>query len=152
MNYPRRRIRNFFKHFERHGGEGEFTKIITDDNKDNYEAPLDNMENDEIPLVICKLNDRHWTLITSERVLIMDDGGYTFMYNADICKADWVEFDLTKYRLLKSEHTRINLIDRHTNEHMLIVEKGRAFFALLNGLMYIAHCENGLKDRDATIA
>jgi len=128
------------KKFSRYGGEGIFTKIITDANKPLYVDLLQYLEENELPLIVCKFNKSDWTLLTDRRLLIMINDDMNIILHENLIKADSplrVEYENgVKNRL---DFTRILLKDVSNNiEFIITLEKGLPYQGLLQVLHFIA--------------
>ena len=70
--------------FKRKGGEGDYTKIVNDENKNQYSALLSKLAENENPLIVYFKNVLNWFLLTNCRILIKNDGRFKVFNNFDI--------------------------------------------------------------------
>ncbi|SFW83033.1 hypothetical protein [Chitinophaga sancti] len=105
------------KIFNRNGGEGEFTKIITEENQSSYTAQLKGLPEEEKGLIIYKKDENNWFLITKSRVRFASEGiGYElFLEDVDsvgYCRESFEAYS-TKFRLSdKNGHDYIVHFDK----------------------------------------
>src|SRR5689334_13929717 len=70
--------------FKRKGGEGLFTKIITDQNRSRFRDQLSRLEESEIPRLCYRLDDFNWLLISNKRILQERSGAKLSLSFADL--------------------------------------------------------------------
>ena len=119
--------------------EGVFTKIITDDNRNEYEDLFQNLDEDEIPLIVCRFNHLHWTLLTKTRVLTKNEEGLNIIPTVEI---NYVNIDIPNEwangAKTLAHFTKIILKDINNKIYVLTLEKGVPLGGFLNALNFIA--------------
>ncbi|SFE91654.1 hypothetical protein SAMN05518672_11242 [Chitinophaga sp. CF118] len=123
--------------FKRVGGEGEFTKIITEQNEADYAEQLSNLEENEKGLIIYRRNNNDWFLLTSKRVISVQNDNRFAIAHADIIDVD-VAFKEEHENLGSSRlFTRIALTDKEGKRHVIQLEHGLAFSGIIQVLYFI---------------
>ncbi|SFE91578.1 hypothetical protein SAMN05518672_11239 [Chitinophaga sp. CF118] len=127
-------------HFQRKGGEGEFTKIITERNEPEYAEQLAGLEDGEKGLIIYKKDNTQWVLLTSKRIISVKNESRSDVYYQDLAHVE-VAMD-EEYENLKQEgfrsFTRLKLTDINRNTYVFQVEAGSPF----NGISQVMHFIN----------
>ena len=124
--------------FNRKGGEGIFTKIITKENNFQYEDLLFHVESKEIGLIVSRKDLLSWVLITDKRVILCENGDvfkYHFKDIVEIRAALNEEFQ--DGILDKQMFSRIYLKTMDTKEHIIQIEPGLPFQGVYQVLHFI---------------
>ncbi|OMP75443.1 hypothetical protein [[Flexibacter] sp. ATCC 35208] len=120
------------KKFNNSGGEGELTKIITEENESNYALQLKGLPEDEKGLVIYKKDEDNWVLITKRRIRFARNGeGHEIMV---------ADFDDGHFCWDSPEARRSQFIltDMENNKYLLDLEKGNAFSSMTSVMFFMA--------------
>ncbi|SFE91604.1 hypothetical protein SAMN05518672_11240 [Chitinophaga sp. CF118] len=123
--------------FKRKGAEGEFTKIITEQNEADYVEQLSDLEENEKGLIIYKRSNNDWVLLTSKRVISFQNDNRFAIAHADIIDVN-VAFKEEHENLGSSSlFTRLALTDKEGKRHVIQLEPGRAFNGFSQALYFI---------------
>ncbi|SHL98315.1 hypothetical protein [Mucilaginibacter sp. OK098] len=138
MAITAKRIPLVLKYFGESASEGAYTKIITEDNKHEYEELLHYLQSDEIPLIVCRLNTGDWTLLTTHRVLSMNSEGLRIMNHAELtyCDVDR-KWEIANRARSLADFSKIVLRDVNNKTFTLTIEKGYPMGGFLNALSFI---------------
>jgi hypothetical protein len=125
--------------FKRKGGEGLFTKLITDVNQQDYLNQMDLLDADEIALLISKQDEQNWLLLTSNRVLTVKNGHLIDLpYSKLLTVSLAMDEEFQDGILSKEGFTRLVLIDGNGDNYFITVEKGKPYQGVYQVLHYIA--------------
>ena len=125
--------------FKRKGGEGLFTKIITDENKINYFNQLALLEKDETPLICFKEDDLNWLSLTDKRILESRGGVLTIISLLDLIETSLaVQEELKNKVVSKESFTKLALRDNKGKRYILQIEKGEPYQGLYQVFHHIA--------------
>lgn len=132
MKRKEQRPHLILKVFNNNGGEGELTRIITEENETSYAGQLKGLPEDERGLIIYKKNEDNWVLITKRRIRAVQNGeGYELMVE-DLDDGHFC-WDSPGAR-----RTQFILTDVNNNNYLLHLEKGNAFSSLTSVLFFMA--------------
>jgi len=128
--------------FKRKGGEGLFTKIITDQNRSRFPDQLSHLGEGEKPLLCYRQDDSNWLLISNKRILQERSGSKLSLSFADLRRVGFAfREELHNNILSKSEYTRIAVTDNSGKTYILQIEKGEPFKGVFQMLHYIVASE-----------
>lgn len=118
--------------------EGIYTKIITEQNSQQYAELLHYLKDEEIPLIVCRFTTSDWTLITTTRVISMNEKGLRIMNHSEMiyCKIDIPGEKANGARTL-ADFSKIVLRDINNQTITITLEKGYPMGGILNALTFI---------------
>lgn len=125
--------------FKRKGGEGVLTKIVTEDNKFQYEYLFnDLLENERRLIVFCE-DFKNWMLITNQRIIDnKNDVLYAINYHDLIGVRPAFQKELNIGYTSIVDFSYLLLEVRNTDKYLLRVEKGEPYKGILQLLSYVA--------------
>ncbi len=91
MNDTKNKSSIWLSIFKRKGGEGLFTRIITDQNRSCFLDQLSLIEENEKPLLCYWQDDSNWLLISNKRILQEKAGSrlYLHLHLSDLKRVDF---------------------------------------------------------------
>lgn len=138
MAVTTKRIPLVLKYFGGSDSEGIYTKIITEENKLNYLDLINHLEDDEIPLIVCKFNASNWTLVTTKRILSMNEDGLRTMNHSDLIYSNIDrKGEIAAGARSLADFSKIILKDVNHQTFTLDLEKGYPMGGILNALTFI---------------
>ncbi|SHL98345.1 hypothetical protein [Mucilaginibacter sp. OK098] len=118
--------------------QGVYTKIITDENKHEYEELQHFLEGDEIPLIVCRFNASDWTMLTTKRILSMNSEGLRIMNLAELVYSNIdMPGEVAHGAKGWADFSKIILRDVNNKTFTLTIEKGYPFGGFLQVLTSI---------------
>ena len=133
-----KRIPILLKKFGGNESEGVYTKIVTDENKHEYEELLHYLEVDEIPLIVCRFNPSDWTMLTTKRVLSMNSEGLRIMNLAELVYSNIdIPGEIANGAKGWADFSKIILRDVNNKTFTLVLEKRYPFGGFLQVLSSI---------------
>lgn len=124
--------------FKRKGEEGDYTKIVNDENKDQYSDLLSRLVENENPLIVYFKNILNWFLLTNSRVLILNEGRFDVFNNIDIVEVrPALEEELRDRVNNKENFTRLKIKIKNNEEVVLSLEKGKSYEGIYQVLHFI---------------
>lgn len=124
--------------FRRKGGEGAFTKIVTNDNSGLFVNQLRLLKENEIALVCYKQDEFNWVLITNTRILkSSSDVELSIQYNEIKKVYPDLENEFKDNKKNKISFTYL-IIEDGKNKYSIKVEKGEPFQGMYQMLHFIA--------------
>lgn len=124
--------------FKRKGGEGDYTKIVNDENKSQYSDLLSRLIENENPLIVCFKNILNWFLLTNSRILILNEGRFDVFNNFDIVEVrPALEEELRDRVNNKENFTRLKIKIKNNEEVVLSLEKGKSYEGIHQVLHFI---------------
>ena len=125
--------------FKRKGGESLNTKIVNEDNKNDYGNLFSQLEAHEKPLLIYFVNMLNWVLLTNSRVLKSEEGITTFLCLIDIVEIRPALHEEIKDRIFnKKKFTRLKIKTIDGGFFILDWESGQAYEGVYQVLHFIA--------------
>lgn len=132
--------------FKRKGGEGDYTKIVNDENKNQYSDILSRLIENEKALIVYFKNILNWLLLTNSRILILNEGTFEVLNNFDIIEVrPALEEELRDRVNNKGNFTRLKIKIKNGEEVVLILEKGKPYEGIYQVLHFIR--SNNLESR-----
>lgn len=129
--------------FKRNGGEGEFTKIITLENSNNFKEQLSLIEKDERPLICYRKDASHWLLLTEKRVLQQDGDSRIVLLGSEIVDVSLALEEQRKAKQISAKlFTMLEVETVSGEKYILKVESGNAFTATLYAISLISTGKN----------
>ncbi|SFE91627.1 hypothetical protein SAMN05518672_11241 [Chitinophaga sp. CF118] len=119
--------------FKRVGGEGEFTKIITEQNEADYAEQLSDLEENEKGLIIYRRNNNDWFLLTNKRLISVKDDNRLVMAHEDVIEVEVERDNIGKAPSL----TRVAVTDKEGKQHGIQLERGQSFSGIIQVLYFI---------------
>lgn len=120
------------KFFNSSGGESEFTKIISEENEENYSSHLKGLPEDEKGLIIYKKDDYNWVLITKRRIRFASKGEGHELFLEDMKRASFCMESLEAYK-----HKFI-LTDKDGKNHTLYFDDSAAFQSMTYVIFFLS--------------
>lgn len=131
--------------FKRKGGEGNYTKIVNDENTNQYSDLLFRLVENEEPLIVYFKNSINWFLFTNNRILILHEGSFEAFNNFDIVEVrPALEEELRDRISNKENFTRLKIKMKSNEELLLHLEKGKSYEGIYQVLHFIRN--NNLKN------
>lgn len=125
--------------FNRKGGEGVATKIINDDNKQNFLSQITSVETKSSPLLCFKQDELNWLLLTNNEIIEERDGVRLVIPYSELIEVSPAIQEEFKDKILNKENfTRLVLIDSSDRKHIVRTEKGNPFQGIYQMLHYVA--------------
>lgn len=122
--------------FKRKGGEGVMTKIISDDNEQNYSNQISLLKTDEQPIICFKQDESNWLLITNSRIIEEKEGERLIIPYSELIEVGFAIQEEFKDRITnKRDFTLLALKDSSDKRYILRMEKGEPF----QGIYQILH-------------
>jgi len=124
--------------FKRKGGEGDYTKIVNDENKNQYSDLMSRLGGNENPLIVYFKNILNWFLLTNNRILIMNEERFEVFNNLDIVDVrPAFEEELSDRIINKENFTRLKIKIKNNKEVVLSLEKGKSYEGIYQVLHFI---------------
>jgi hypothetical protein len=124
--------------FKRKGGEGDYTKIVNDENKNQYSDLLDRLVESENPLIVYFKNILNWFLLTNSRILIMNESNFEILSNSDIIEVLPALEEEFKDRIISKENfTRLKIKTTDNVDIILSLEMGKSYEGIYQVLHFI---------------
>ena len=124
--------------FKRKGGEGVATKIINDDNKQNFSDQISSLETKDSPLLCFKQDESNWLLLTNNQIIEERDGVRLVMPYSELIEVTPAKEEELKDKILdKHNFTRLALTDRSDRRYVIRTEKGLPFQGIYQMLHHI---------------
>lgn len=123
--------------FKRKGAEGEFTRIITEQNAADYVQQLSGLDAYEKGLIIYRKNDRDWVLLTNKRIMAVKDDDHFAIAHGDLIKVDLARKEELEHLGASKLFTRLALTNRDGTRYVVQLEPGRAFNGFSQVLYFI---------------
>ncbi|HRB70530.1 hypothetical protein [Flavobacterium sp. WV_118_3] len=125
--------------FKRKGGEGLSTKIIMDIDNERYNSLFAQLEVNEKPLLIYFQSMLNWFLLTNSRILMSNEGQFTFLYLADIIEVHpALQEEMNDKINDKQKFTRLKIKMKNGKYFVCKLEKGQPYEGIYQVLHYIA--------------
>jgi hypothetical protein len=125
--------------FRRKGGEGEFTFIINDQNRDDCLNKLESSEKSETALICYHRNDSNWLIITEKGVLASQFRDSVYIsFNDLVSVRPALNEEFRNGVRSKEEFTLLELKTRTDSAYVVGVEKGRPYAGIYQVLHYVA--------------
>ncbi|MEM9077266.1 MAG: hypothetical protein AAGC43_09505 [Bacteroidota bacterium] len=127
--------------FRRNGEEGEYTKIIDDidlskEYIDKLSVPI---KQNEIGVVLYYPGSANWVLLTNKRLLYQDNSVIKTINHSDIEKVSLaLDIEYKTGVKNKNEFTRLLLMDKEEQIHLLTLEKGKPFQGFYQVLHFLS--------------
>ena len=124
--------------FKRKGGEGQYTKIVSENNLPES-LVLSDFDSDEIGLIICYKNDSDWFLLSNKRIRSRYEGD-----TADLNIQDLKEVTLAMQEEFKdgirnkNDFSRLRITAKNGSSNLLYLEKGQPYEGLYQVLHFLA--------------
>lgn len=132
--------------FKRKGGEGDFTKIITNENNANYLNQLELLDKDEKAWLCFKKDDLNWLLLTNKRILEECEGLRISIPFSDLIETSLaIQEEFKKKIMNKEDFTELSLRDQKGNKYIIKIEKGKPYQGVYQVLHHIASKNQSLK-------
>jgi hypothetical protein len=132
--------------FKRKGGEGEYTKIVSDENINQYPELIFKLVEQENPLIVYFKNILNWFLLTNSRILILNEGGFEAFENTEIVEVQpALEEELKDKVTNKEKFTRIRVEMENKKEVLLNLEAGKPYEGIYQVLHFVK--SNNLESR-----
>lgn len=126
--------------FKRKGGEGMYTEIIDDSKKQKYKDIFLNLEEAEMPLLICFIDIMNWVLLSNHRILTLDKGKYSWVYFEDILDVRPALQEEMKDGILdKKNFTRLTIRTKTKDNVICKLEQGNSYEGFYQVLSFIAN-------------
>ena len=133
-----KRIPILIKKFGGNKSEGIYTKIITDENKQDYEELLHYLETDETPLIVCRFTLSDWTLLTTERIPSMNSEDLRIMNLAELVYSNIdMPAEIASGARSLADFSKIVLRDVNNKTFTITIEKRYPFGGFLQVLTSI---------------
>jgi hypothetical protein len=124
--------------FKRKGGEGVATKIISDDNKQNFLKQITSLEEKDKPLICFKQDDSNWLLLTNIEIIEMKDELRLVIPYSELIEVSLAIQEEFKDKVKNKEHfTRLVLKDNSNKKYVIKIEKGDPFQGIYQMLHHI---------------
>jgi hypothetical protein len=126
--------------FHRKGGAGSYTMPFDELPTESQQELLamSSLNENELPIIASFLDKEHWLLITTKRVIWFKGEELHYLDNdniddatADLSVESWM--NVRK----KTELANLVIFDSSGNKHILEIEPGNSYFAVLNVLKYL---------------
>lgn len=124
--------------FKRKGGEGIFTKIISDDNKIDFSNQIILLDLNEKALIIFKENELNWLAITNKRIVGEQNGIKISITFTEILRVNIAIQEEFKDKVTNKEYFNLLKVNDKKNNYILKIEKGAPFQGFYQVLHYIA--------------
>lgn len=122
--------------FNRKGGEGELTKIISEDNKQNFLNQISTLAVKEQPFLCFKQDEINWLLLTNIRIIQEREGVRLVIPYSELIEVSLAMQDEFNDRVVnKKDFTRLVLKDSSDKKYIIRTEKGEPF----QGIYQILH-------------
>lgn len=136
MGFTEKRINNLLKRFG--NSEGVYTKVITSENQHEYKDLQHYLEEDEIPLIICRFHASDWTLLTTKRTLSMNSEGLRILNHTELSHSNIdMPGEIANGAKKLTDFTKIILTDINKKKITLTLEKGYPFGGILDAFTFI---------------
>lgn len=124
--------------FKRKGGEGEYTKIVSENNLPKS-LVLSDFGNDEMGLIMYYKSDSDWFLLSNERIRSSHKGNNTDLYIQDLKEVTLAMEEEFKDGIRnKNDFSRLTIIDKRGSSTLLYLEKGPPYEGLYQVLHFLA--------------
>ncbi len=124
--------------FKRKGGEGDYTKIVSENNLPK-DVVLSGFGRNEIGLIIYHKNDSDWFLLSNKRILSKHGGNMVNMEIQDLKEVTLAIQEEFKSSILdKNDFSRLRIIEKNGGSHLVHLEKGLPYQGLYQVLHFLA--------------
>ncbi|MBS0030034.1 hypothetical protein ACTJJ0_21350 [Chitinophaga sp. 22321] len=122
--------------FRRKGSEGQFTKIVDENSKSQYNDLLSSLEQGEKGLIVYYKDALDWVLLTNRRVLTSSN---IIILNSDIIDVSpALQEEFRDMVTDKSRFTRLRVKDKNNRTYILSLEMGNAYEGFYQVLHFIS--------------
>ncbi|SKD09161.1 hypothetical protein SAMN05660461_5042 [Chitinophaga ginsengisegetis] len=122
--------------FRRKGSEGQFTKIIDENSKSQYDNLLSSLDHDEKGLIVYYRDSVDWLLLTNRRVLASSN---IIILNSDIIEVSpALQEEFRDMVTNKNKFTRLLVKDKNNKTYILSLEMGYPYEGFFQVLHFIA--------------
>lgn len=124
--------------FIRKGGEGSFTKIISENNNLEYKNLFSDYIKDEIPIIIQYTNANYWFMLSNYRIILAENNAIS-----DICLDTITKISAPVFKEAMigtksvNEFSLIELETKEQQKYLLKTEGGRPYTGLFHILQFI---------------
>ena len=126
--------------FKRKGGEGLKTKIVNETNVKDYNDLFSKLEENEKPLLLYFVNLLNWFLLTNSRILMLNEGIFSFLNLADIIEVRPALQEEMNDRITdKKKFTRLKVKTRNDEYFICKLEQGAPYEGIYQVLHFIAN-------------
>lgn len=123
--------------FKRKGGEGEFTKIITEENRNNFDEQLSLIEKGERPLICYKQGEFDWLLLTDKKIMYKEGDVRVIIPHSAIVHVGMAIEEERKANTKNSAlFTMLELYTVSGEKFILKTEVGKSYLAMLYAIRF----------------
>lgn len=123
--------------FMRKGGEGEFTKIINENNEFQFRQLFSSLKKEEKGLIVYYKSQTEWLLLTNKRVLT--SFGNIIPHSDIIRVSPALEDEFSNTITDKNRFTKLRLEAKNNKTYILSLEMGKAYLGFYQILHFISN-------------
>lgn len=125
--------------FNRSGGEGLFTRVVTESNKSQFADLQRHLLEGENALIVYRRRAPDWVMLTNFRLIFQKGETITSLSQYDIMHVFFaLEEEENRGVSSKLQFSLIKITSKDQQEYIIEVEPGKPFIAFLNALLFIS--------------
>ena len=121
----------------RNGGETELTRIISEENIQDYAVQLEGLEPDEKGVIVYRKDDNNWVLLSQTRIIAVKDGTRLELFYEDILSATYaMQEEAQEAPGSFKGMSKVALIGKNGTRYVVQLEPGRGFSGVYAALAF----------------